>query len=115
MPGDGPFFIMMALIFFVAFPTVLMVGIRWIKAANREARIGEGAPGGLRASELKGLIREAVEEATRPLQARIEELEAEARPPARLAAPAPRTLALPEADDDDVAEPARAPRTRTGA
>ena len=59
-------------ILFVIFPAVLFNGI----AAVKKAKAGTGAVAGeMRASELRRMIRDAVEAATAPLAARITDLE----------------------------------------
>ena len=61
-------------ILFVIFPAVLFNGI----AAAKKAKAGTGAGAGageMRASELRRMIRDAVEAATAPLAARITDLE----------------------------------------
>lgn len=57
---------------FVLFPAVLMNGIRKIKA-SKAARLPSG--GELRASDLRAIVREAVEEAIAPLSARVADVE----------------------------------------
>lgn len=76
---------------FVLFPTVVVNGIVRVKKAKAAGRGGDA----LRMSELQMLIEAAVEEATEPLEARIEMLEEERL----LAAPQPPlTLEAPEAE-----------------
>lgn len=64
---------------FVAMPAVILSGIRSIKREKyrAEAERSSRAPAGegMRASELKALVRAAVDEATAPLAARITDLE----------------------------------------
>ena len=55
---------------FIGMPWAIFTGIAKVKAA------GTGNGKGLRRSELRQLVEEAVEEATEPLRARIESLEA---------------------------------------
>jgi len=58
---------------FGVFPSILFTFIVRLKQAKYAASAGTGD--GLRASELKRIIREAVEEAVEPLEDRIAELE----------------------------------------
>ncbi|RMH67460.1 MAG: hypothetical protein D6685_03495, partial [Bacteroidetes bacterium] len=58
---------------------------------REERRLGVGRAGGVTTSELKGLLREAVEEATAPLVERLEALERQ-RPAAGLPGHDPHRL-----------------------
>ncbi|MDX1419765.1 MAG: hypothetical protein R3181_07340 [Rubricoccaceae bacterium] len=83
---------------FVLFPSVIVSGIVRVK----KAKAGATGGGALRMSELQMLIEVAVDEATDPLRARIEQLEEERL----LAAPqAPLRLERPD-------EEARTPDSR---
>ena len=62
------------LIVFVGGPWAVFTGIAKVKAAGAANSIKSGS--GLRMSELKGLVEDAVADATAPLRARIEHLEA---------------------------------------
>ena len=61
------------LIVFVGGPWAVFTGIAKVKAAGAAKSVKAG---GLRMSELKALVEEAVADATAPLRARIESLEA---------------------------------------
>ena len=62
------------LIVFVGAPLAVFTGIAKVKATGVTKSVRSGA--GLRMSELKGLVEDAVADATAPLRARIESLEA---------------------------------------
>ena len=59
---------------FIGLPWAVFAGIAKVKAANAVGRAGESTE--LRASELRRMIEDSVEEATTPLVRRIETLEA---------------------------------------
>lgn len=63
---------MAVLALFIGAPWVVFTGIAKVKAAGQSA----SGPDTLRRSELQALVAEAVDEATAPLVARIETLEA---------------------------------------
>ncbi|MEO0559337.1 MAG: hypothetical protein AAF170_14260 [Bacteroidota bacterium] len=66
--------ILAMLIVFVGAPWAVFTGIAKVKATNAAKSVGSGS--GLRMSELKAMVEDAVEDATSPLRARIEHLEA---------------------------------------
>lgn len=86
---------------FVILPAIIMRGVRDIKTAKHAARASGGE---LRASELRTLVREAVEEAVAPLAQRVSDLEDRLgdEPVAHLRARLDSTL-LADAVEDDVA------------
>ena len=88
--------------FILAFVGMILAQVRW--SANHKLKRQQSEQPSLAQSELKTLIREAVEDATLPLAERIEQLEAAVRTPAL----PPGLLDEPE---DEAAEPAR-PRRR---
>lgn len=101
---------------FVILPSIIVGAVTKVKAAKYEAQARSGSGDGLRASELRRLIHDAVEEVVEPLHDRIDDLEARlgggdvAAPrldPAVLA----DALDDPEADVDDPAVARR--RTRS--
>lgn len=101
-----PFEVVLAiLVIFVAFPAVIFRGVANVRKAN-----ASGKGGGLRASELREIVRDAVEEATAPLHDRIDTLEGllMGEDPSIAGRIDPELLAL-DADEEDAEEasPAR--------
>jgi hypothetical protein len=93
-------------ILFVILPSIIFGFIKDIKKEKYKAMASTGkAEDGIRASDLRDILREAVEDAVAPLDARIEQLEADLRasgviaPEARLSA-----AVLADALDDDLEE-----------
>ncbi|GAB5535738.1 MAG: hypothetical protein Rubg2KO_19870 [Rubricoccaceae bacterium] len=66
--------ILAMLIVFVGAPWAVFTGIAKVKATNAAKTVSSGS--GLRMSELKAMVEDAVADATGPLRARIESLEA---------------------------------------
>ena len=100
----------------VILPSIIVGAVTKVKTAKYAAQARSGSGDGLRASELRRLIHDAVEEAVEPLHERIDSLEARlgagGSEPARLD-PAVLSDALddPEADHDDPAVVRRRSRT----
>jgi len=104
MPPDGFFVLATLAIVFLGFPAVVISGIRKLKEAKWQA-LGQGE--GMGASELRRLIRDAVEEANAPLLERVEALEARAVATRLLEAAPPRPgepAALSETEREALAQ-----------
>ena len=102
---------------FVILPSIIVGAITKVKAAKYEAQARSGTGDGLRASELRRLIQDAVEGAVEPLHDRIEQLEDRlgGGPEADTARLDPAVLADalddPEADPDEPAAVRRRSRS----
>ena len=96
----------------IGLPWVIFYNVRRIKEARYRAQQGSGGDG-LRMSELQALIEAVVEDATEPLQQRIEELERMSEIGLLDAAPPALDLDLDLDAEEPEVVPARRARARS--